>query len=57
MAQGLDGGVVMLGMRTSRMRKDQLSELIELIYAYGSEWGVNWSTDALHEPIDNREAA
>jgi len=43
MAQGVDGGVVMLGMRTSKMRKQELSDLIELIYAYGEEWGVQWS--------------
>lgn len=43
MAQGVDGGVVMLGMRTSKMRKQELSNLIELIYAYGEEWEVHWS--------------
>jgi len=43
MAQGVDGGVVMLGMRTSKMRKQELSDLIELIYAYGEEWEVQWS--------------
>ncbi len=57
MAQGVDGSVVVLGMRTSRMKKAELSELIELIYAHGAEQGVNWSaeTDALIN--QDREAA
>jgi len=49
MAQGLDGGVVLLGMRTSKMRKAELSELIELIYAYGSDWEIRWSEQAMRE--------
>lgn len=57
LAQGIDGRVVMLGARTSRMRVDELSELIELIYAYGSEQGVNWSADIAAELPKNREAA
>ena len=57
MAQGLDGGVVLLGMRTSRMKKAELSELIELIYAYGSEWGVIWSAESEAVIAENREAA
>ena len=45
-APGIDGGFVVLGARTSRMSKRQLSELIELIYAFGSEHGVAWSEPA-----------
>lgn len=41
-AQGLEGGVVMLGSRTSRMTKKELAELIEYIYATGTERGVVW---------------
>lgn len=40
---GIDGGVVILGMSTSKMNKLEFSELIELIYAFGAERGVNWS--------------
>lgn len=47
MAMGIDGGVVMLGMRTRNMKVDEMSELIELIYAYGSQQGVTWSEKAL----------
>ena len=57
MAQGLDGSVVLLGMRTSRMKKAELSELIELIYAYGAEWGVTWSAEAAQSMAENQEAA
>jgi len=48
-ARGLNGGVVMLGMRTSQMSQAAVSDLIEMIYAYGSEWGVEWS-----EPADGQ---
>lgn len=57
MAQGLDGGLVLIGMRTSKLRKEELSELIELIYAYGSEWGVTWSADAAPALSDDPVAA
>ena len=47
MALGIDGGVVILGMRTSRMKKDEFRDLIELIYAYGAEHQIRWSEPAL----------
>lgn len=38
---GIDAGsFVPLGMRTSQMTKQELAELIELIYAFGAEHGV-----------------
>lgn len=51
-ANGIDGGLVFLGQRTSKMRKAEFSELIELIYAYGSEHGVQWS-EASNETLSN----
>jgi hypothetical protein len=39
---GLDGGFVVLGLSTSRMSKADLSELIELILAFGAERGVEF---------------
>lgn len=42
-APGINGGFVMLGRRTSRMRKKQFVELIELIYAFGADKSVVWS--------------
>lgn len=41
---GIDPGTyVPLGMRTSDMTKDEFSQLIELIYAFGAEHGVRFS--------------
>lgn len=40
---GIDGGLVMIGAHTSRMSKADFSELIEAIYAFGAEHGVEWS--------------
>lgn len=42
-AQGIDGGFVFLGMRTSKMNKEQMSELIELMYSFGAEREVKWT--------------
>ena len=44
---GLDAGsFVPLGMRTSDMSKQEFSDLIELIRAFGAERGVTFSADA-----------
>lgn len=40
---GLDGGFVVCGQRTSTMAKKLFSDLIEVIYAFGSERNVKWS--------------
>ena len=40
---GIDAGTfVPLGMRTSQMTKEELAELIELIYAFGAERDVKF---------------
>lgn len=39
-AQGIDGGVVLLGRRTSRMTVSEMSDLIELMNAFCAERGV-----------------
>jgi len=44
-AQGIDGGFVILGQRTSRMNIGEMSDLIELIHAFGSERDVRWSDE------------
>lgn len=54
---GIDGGFVVLGTSTSRMSKQEFSELIELIYAFGAEHGVEWSEPAQRTFSENRRAA
>lgn len=42
----LDGaGVVPVGFRSSRLNKQQMSDLIEVIYEYGARHGVQWSVE------------
>lgn len=40
--RGVDGGFVVLGARTSKMTKGEMSELLELVYAFGAEQGVRF---------------
>lgn len=40
---GMDGGFVVLGSSTSRMSKAEVSELMELIAAFGAERGVEFA--------------
>ena len=44
---GVNGGFVALGVRTSRISKEEFSEYIESIYAFGAERSVVWSDKAL----------
>lgn len=46
---GIDGGFVMIGGRTSKMDKQEFSDLIELIYAFGAEHNVKWSEPVIYE--------
>lgn len=43
---GIDGGFVVLGQSTSKMRVGEMRDLLELIHAFGAEHGVTWSDDA-----------
>jgi hypothetical protein len=46
-AAGIEGGFVMLGQRTSKMKVGEMIELIEFALWFGAERGVVWSnTDA-----------
>ena len=56
MTQGIDGGVVVLGMSTSQLPADESSNLIEIMYAYGSEHGINWSEPSIRAYESYREA-
>lgn len=42
---GIDGGFVVLGAYTSRMTVRDMSDLIELMFAFGAENDVDWSDD------------
>jgi len=46
---GIDGGIVVLGQSTSKMTKRQFSDLIELMYSFGSENNVKWSDPTMSE--------
>lgn len=43
--QGIDGRPFPTGFRSSRLSKQQMSDLIECIYEYGSRHGVQWSVE------------
>ena len=43
MVPGIDGGMVFLGEPTSGMSKQEMSDLIELLYSFGAEHGVEWA--------------
>lgn len=47
---GIDGGMVVLGMSTSKMDKREFSDLIEVILSFGAERGV------VFDDGDRREA-
>ena len=54
---GIDGGFVGLNRRTSKLDKEGFSQLIEVIYAFGSERNVAWSEPALQAYSKYKEAA
>lgn len=43
---GIDGGVVLLGQRTSSMTKREMADLLDFIGAFGADKGVQWSNEA-----------
>lgn len=43
MVPGIDGGMVFLGEPTSVMSKQEMADMIESIYMFGQEKGVEWS--------------
>lgn len=43
---GIDGGFVVLGQSTSKMRVGEMRDLIELIHAFGAERGVRFSDES-----------
>lgn len=49
LAMGLDGGVVMLGQRTSRFGKKKFSEWLEFLHAVAAERGVTLYPQEAHQ--------
>jgi NinB protein len=43
---GLDGGFVVMALSTSKMNKKELSDLMELISAFGAQQGVQFQDQA-----------
>lgn len=43
---GIDGGFVILGAHTSGMSRRDLAELIDLMYDFGAQQGVEWTEPA-----------
>jgi hypothetical protein len=44
-ARGIDGGFVVLGASTKKMGVKAMSDLIEVMYAFGAEHDVKWSKE------------
>lgn len=55
MAKGIDGGTVLLGLKTSRMTKAEMSDLIELMHAFGARHDVEWTDDEAKATAYERE--
>lgn len=52
----ISGGFCAIGVRTSKMKKREFSELIEVSYAFGSQHSVPWSEPSLACYEEYREA-
>jgi hypothetical protein len=48
-AEGLDGRPFPTGFRSSRLTVRQMSDLIEFVYAWCGDYGVQWSDDIYDE--------
>lgn len=51
---GIDGGFVVLGTSTSKMTKQEMSDLITLAHAFGDEREVKWSPTSIGSIDDQR---
>jgi hypothetical protein len=51
MARGIEGGFVMLGLRTSRMTRKEMTDLIDLGHAFGTQHGVKWRRTSLGRDV------
>ena len=44
---GIDGSLVVFGQSTSKLNKAEFSDLLEVIFSFGSENGVIWNADSM----------
>lgn len=51
-AKGIDGGFVILGQSTRKMKKADFADMIELMFAFGAEHGIEWS-DPTVPPLES----
>lgn len=57
MAEGINGGYVLLGQSTRRMTVAELGEVIEFMYSFGAERGVVWTEPKGSMPEQWEQAA
>lgn len=50
-AAGIDGGFVLLGQSTRKLKVAEMAELITIIHAFGDERGVKWSRTSLGRDV------
>ena len=55
-AKGIESGFVMLGASTSKMKMKDFAEMIELMFAFGADRGIEWS-DPTIPPVTIYEEA
>lgn len=55
MAKGIDGGTVLLGLKTSTMTKAEMSDLIELMHEFGARHDIGWTDDEAKARAYERE--
>lgn len=53
---GLDGGFVVLGQRTSKMTRAEMTELIDFLHAMGTQRGVQFSPTSTGRCADEEQA-
>jgi hypothetical protein len=53
---GMDGGFVVLGTSTSKMTKQEMTDLITLAHAFGDNREVKWSPTSIGESNDVPQA-
>lgn len=56
-AQGVNGGIVLLGRRTSKMSISQMQDLIEVMQVFAAEYGIRWTVNPKSVPEQWRACA